>query len=275
MRWLLGIVALAACTVGDGSGKARRWAPPEVLPEATPTGPSWLVRVTELRTTLARASIRLEMKVDKAVLESTSCAESKRRCVRCQLLAESDQLPGTALDEIVAAFQRYPTAFLETSKIEQVVLCRRLHNGTHAVSEPAGLADGRARLLFVNVNFLLEARMDFETSSLSQTVHHEVFHLVDRNEEIDDEWHGLNPAGFVYGTREDRHTRPEGFVDAYAATNTIEDRASVFEFLMSRPDELCALAKDDRIVAAKARLLLSRLAVLGDISFIQAPCKLD
>ena len=275
MRWFVLVVSLAACTVGDGSGKARRWTPPEVLPEAKASGPSWLVRVTELRTSLARASIRLQMKVDQPVLESTSCAESKRRCVRCQLLAETDQLPGTALDEIVAAFQRYPTAFLESSKIEHVALCRKLHNGTGAVTEPAGLADPSARILFVSVNGLLETQVGFDTGDLAETVHHEVFHMIDRHSRIDDEWHGLNPAGFVYAEREDRWTRPDGFVSAYAATSPVEDRASVFQFLMVRPEELCTLAKDDRIVGAKARLLLQRLAAIGDSSFIQVPCSFD
>jgi hypothetical protein len=265
MRWLAFVVVVAGCTVGDGSGKARRWTPPEVLPE-TRTGPSWLVQVTELRTSLGRAGVGLIMRGEQPVMESTACAESKRRCMRCQLLGESDALPSTALDEIVAAFARYPAQVLETSNIKHVVLCRKLAAGA---KEMDGLADPAARVLFVSVNSLLEMRVGFDTGRLAETVHHEVFHLMDRNQVIDDEWHGLNASGFVYASREDQHARPEGFVNAYAATNPVEDRASVFQFLMSRPDELCALANSDPIVAAKTRLLWQRLGMVADLSFLR------
>jgi hypothetical protein len=269
MRWLA-LLMVAGCVVGDGGGKARRWSPPEVLPE-TRTGPSWLAQVTELRTSLGRAGIQLVMRGEQPMMQSTDCAESKRRCMRCQLLGESDALPSTALDEIVAAFARYPTQLLETSNIKHVALCRKLVLG---VKEVDGLADSAGRVLFVSVNSLLEMRVGFDTGVLSETVHHEVFHLLDRNESIDDEWHGLNASGFVYATRDDQRARPDGFVSAYAATNPKEDRASVFQFLMSRPDELCTLAKSDAIVAAKTRLLWQRLGMVADLSFMRGsvPC---
>jgi hypothetical protein len=270
MRWLI-LLVIAGCTVGDGSGKARRWNPPEILPEGQ-TGPSWLVRVTELRTGLARAGIELVMRGEKPVMQSTTCAESKRRCTKCQLLGEQDMLPGGALDEIATAFARYPQQTLEASNIKYVALCTKLYTGG-PIKSPAGLADQQGRVLFVSVGSMLEAGY-LGIDSVSETVHHEVFHMLDRNEMIDDEWHGLNPTGFVYEARENQWTRPDGFANAYAATNSVEDRATIFQFLMSRPDELCKLAQDDQIVAAKTKLMWKRLGQITDLTFLRTsvPC---
>jgi hypothetical protein len=272
MRWLV-VLGLVGCVVGDG-GKARRWVPPEVLPE-TSTGSSWIAHVTDLRTQLARASIKLEMKVDQPVLMSTECKESRRRCVKCQLLDESDTVPGAALGEIAEAFKRYPAEVLENGNVRYVALCRKLFNGTGGDRmHPAGLADTNARMLFLSVDDMLEnGGMNF--IPLAQVVHHEVFHLLDRHGLIDDEWHGLNPSGFVYHERENEWTRPEGFVDGYGAKNSREDRAMVFTFMMERADELCELAKQDPIVNKKAKLLLERLAVLGDTSYVKLPCTFE
>ena len=53
-----------------------------------------------------------------------------------------------------------------------------------------------------------------------------------------------------------------------------EDRASVFEYLMSHADRLCEYAKADPIIAEKTKLVWRRMAAVGGDAFLrrQAPC---
>ena len=54
----------------------------------------------------------------------------------------------------------------------------------------------------------------------------------------------------------------------------MEDRASVFQWIMSRPDALCALAADDPVLREKVTLLWNRVAALDGDQFLhrRAPC---
>ena len=68
-----------------------------------------------------------------------------------------------------------------------------------------------------------------------------------------------------------------GFVNDYAKTNPAEDKASVFEYVMGYPDELCARGADDPLLLAKARLLLSRIDAalppgMGEFATRRASC---
>jgi hypothetical protein len=106
-----------------------------------------------------------------------------------------------------------------------------------------------------------------------ETIHHEVFHMLDweinaRDYSDDAEWQVLNPHGFTYGTRKESDIQP-GFVNTYATTNVYEDRASVFQYLMARPDELCWMAEKDPILAEKTRLLWLRVAAHTDVAFLR------
>jgi len=260
---LLVLMVIAAC-----GPPSRATALPELVPEERP--PTWLDRTVSLRTMLGRAGIALDTGGTRRFLESKECETGPaRRCVRCTLLDERDGLPDTAMEELVAAFARYPITLLDAAKIERVALCRQLD--TDKEVEPAGLADTEARILFVNVHSLL--RPDVAGHSIdyiAETAHHEVFHLLDfpaGSHRADLEWDQLNPNGFVYG-RKDR--RPFGFVNAYAATNAGEDRASTFEFLMARGQELCDLAMVDPTLLAKARVVWRRIASVADLAFLRA-----
>lgn len=261
---LLGLVA--ACTI------SRAPRPPEaipVLPETPPAARSWLAQALDLRTQLGRAGIGLQL--GGAERELVAGCGPARRCLRCELVGEHDRVPDAAFEEVVAAFARYPTALLEAAQIEQVALCRRLVTNGEAV---AGLADQDARRLYVSLEPLLAVSATFSTDVLLETVHHEVYHLLDfaqaPTRRVDDpEWNGVNASGFVYGPRAEDWTRPFGFVNAYAATNAVEDRASVFQFLMAKPQELCELVEGDPIVAAKARLVWQRLGAVTPLDFVR------
>jgi hypothetical protein len=108
--------------------------------------------------------------------------------------------------------------------------------------------------------------------------HHELFHLLDQelSPEIthdDPEWSELNPAGFAYRNRLDEE-QVSGFINSYAMRNAAEDRASVFENLMSAPEVTCILAEDHPILAAKILLIARRLAPRIELAFLaaRAPC---
>lgn len=257
MRWVvrvrLLVLGLAACV------PSRSTTPlPELVPEER--DPTWSDQTVALRTQLGRAGISLELGGARGSLETQACATGHAGCTRCELLAESDGVSESALAELVAAFGRYPVALLDAAKIERVALCREL---TSDDESPAGLADIEGRTLFVNLESLL--RHDgsgYSIDYIAETAHHEVYHLFDLPagpRPFDLEWDELNPHAFTYGKRH-RDARPFGFVNAYAATNAVEDRASTFQFLMARSDELCGLAKDDPTLFAKAAIVWRRIA---------------
>lgn len=54
----------------------------------------------------------------------------------------------------------------------------------------------------------------------------------------------------------------------------MEDRASVFEYLMGRPTELCAIADADPIVKKMAAVVWRRFAAVVGDAFLKkhAPC---
>jgi hypothetical protein len=85
----------------------------------------------------------------------------------------------------------------------------------------------------------------------------------------DPEWRLQNPLGFVYDAAGEQAPRRPGFINPYASTNEIEDRASIYQYLMARPDELCEVAAGDDIVRAKTRLVWSRIAAVVDTTFLR------
>jgi hypothetical protein len=264
---LLVVIVVAAC-----GPPPRAIAPlPELVPEERP--PTWLDRTVSLRTMLGRAGIALDTGGSRGVVESKECTTGpERRCVRCTLLDERDGLTDSALEELVAAFARYPIELLDAAKIERVALCRQLDT-FDGDDEPAGLADTEGRVLFVNVRSLLEPdHGGHSIDYIAETAHHEVFHLLDfpaGPRRVDLEWDQLNANGFVYGAGRRNDGRPFGFVNAYATTNGGEDRASTFQFLMARGQELCDLAKLDPTLLAKARVVWKRIASVSDLAFLR------
>ncbi len=194
----------------------------------------------------------------------------------------SQCLPSSDPDAVDAAEARlaeilalYPPRVLEVARVERFVLCARIDNTPEAI----GLATPWEHAI----------RLDITTDQLAAVVHHEMFHMLELAPELaredaeyaktglevrpsfDIEWELANPRGFVYGPRT---TRPDGFVDAYAATDAVEDRASTYEYMMAHGEELCALARRDRVVRDKVRIIRSRIAALGGGELVHArpPC---
>ena len=103
-----------------------------------------------------------------------------------------------------------------------------------------------------------EILLDVESESLESTVHHELWHVTEMKLSTDTfahpRWTAANPEGFTYYGRYDSGyreltdwTMAKGadtcsFVDAYARINSREDRARLFEYVMSTDPSACSLS---------------------------------
>jgi hypothetical protein len=269
--------------------------------------------LADLRSIAGAASIALEVG-PAPILSTQGCAadaagapvgRGPARCYRCTL-AVFDPMPepgpgqaahplGGALRTLATTLLAYPHSFLRVARIERIALCRKLvadtGDGAPASTDAssgvstgapadtphhiAGLAEGTVRRLMVNLDHR-------DLDHPDATLHHEIFHLFDRattpggNPQHDPAWARLNPHGFRYGAPASA-TIYDGFVNDYAKTDIAEDKASVFEFVMSFSVELCARAVDDPSLLAKARLVLSRIDAavppgLGEFARRKVPC---
>jgi hypothetical protein len=229
--------------------------------------------LADLKSIAGAASIALEIG-PAPVLHTHSCEERAPgaapvhggdKCYQCTL-AVFDSSPSEKLQPLEASLRTlastllaYPHSFLRVARIERIALCRKLVDETTGETSDhiAGLAEGTGHRLMVNLD---QRDLDHPDA----TLHHEIFHLFDQatapgGDHLNDlEWERINPRSFRYGDPASS-TIQAGFINDYAKTNAAEDKASVFEYLMGYPDELCARAADDPLLRAKARLLLARV----------------
>jgi hypothetical protein len=241
-------------------------------------------RIAALRATLARSHIEIDT---QSVIDS--CAPdryrdgSRNRCVRCEV-ASRDNTAGvdpSLIDSVAIAFALYPPVFLAATKLTHVALCRTIRiQGDSDEQAPAGIAIPDHHRVLISVEQFVDGAPLYRDFNIGQVVHHELFHLFDHASSgaavyADREWGALNPSGFVYrDSTVTENTRPAGFVNAYATTNELEDRASVFEYLLGQPSRLCEIANADRAVAAKTRTVWKRVAKVVGAKLLRqhAPC---
>ncbi len=252
-----------------------------ILPELEAPAPTtWNSRVVALRTTLGRSAIRLEVRGTNDVLRGSTCDEPtatrvQSGCVRCELAGETEPLDSAVLDAVKASFDRYPTPVLDATHIDKVALCRSLSYDDFPDSRVIGTVDLRERRLFVSVAPFMNTEYDATGPVTTEDiVHHELFHLMEFERmggvyQDDPEWRLQNPIGFVYDAAGEQAPRRAGFINPYASTNEIEDRASIYQYLMARPEELCELMRTDDVVRAKTRLVWTRIAAITEDTFLR------
>jgi hypothetical protein len=264
LRAVVVLTLLAGCTA---PGPAH--VPADVLPYDA----GFVASSHRLRVTLARDSIQLDT---TPVLRTCDVPRESPDCARCEVATVLDKIDPELVDRMAIAFARYPTSMRKAARLEHVAFCSTIHyeGSDHG---PAGLADPSEHRVFIGVEYFRGSSFAIESA-----VHHEMFHLldfeIDASRALDDrEWRELNPKGFAYRDPSVETERKPGFVSSYALTNAIEDRASTFEFLMVKPDELCALAARDPVLLRKVRLLWQRVARIegADRLGITAPCVLS
>jgi hypothetical protein len=306
-------IACVSCTIAGPTPAPPRAHPswPSLQPSSPATEASWIddatdaffdsttphavvpgynTRVVAIRTSLGRAAIQLEMRTGaRRTIRSSACGDPspvQTGCSVCELAGETDDLDSAVLDAILVAFNRYPADVLEATHIEKVALCKKLSYEDIADRGTVGTVDLKERRLIISLAPFLGHQYDENGSQTTEDiVHHELFHLFEyermrTNYNDDPEWRLWNPLGFAYvdsgGTA--KADRPFGFVDPYAATNEIEDKASVYQFMMARPAELCEIEKVDPTVRKKVSVIWERIDGLTDDAFLQnrARCaKLD
>jgi hypothetical protein len=226
-----------------------------------------------LRATLARNAIALDA---GGTIGTCERPDESPSCVRCEVATGMDGIDPDLVDRVAIAIAMYPPKFFAAAKIEHFALCRQLRlerADATADDHPHGLADPNTRRLMVSVEAFVDR--DPGTYSIEQIVHHELFHLFDEARDEDTEWRGLKPPGFEYrDPARLTSDRPPGFVSNYATTNEREDRACVYEYLMSHADRLCEYANTDPILAAKTTLVWRRVAAVTTDAFMrrQAGC---
>lgn len=264
--------------------------PPPLKPPEFPTlepGETYHTRIANLRTTLGRAGIALRVAGQDAAFATGDCdSTSPRRasggCARCELAGEQTAIDGAVIEATTRAFARYPTHVLVASKIAHVAVCREIIHAKAQIEHPAGLADVHGHGLLLSVSYFIDQGVyrSGAAFTVDDIAHHEMFHLLEhelmRSDMYDDsEWNLHNPLGFQYAVANKTEPRREGFVNSYAMTAAIEDKASVYEFVMAHSAELCELAKTDETLRIKTRIVWRRvLRAVGTDQFMRAaaPC---
>lgn len=285
-------LALAAC----GGPPRREREPAAAWPTLDPDAPR-RTRAGEglaaLRRIAAASAVALEVGSERATLLAFECRDgggaaaapsapvlphalpAARACYRCVLAVLDDgpqdpygphPLDG-ALRTLADALARYPDSFVHAANIRSLALCGSLADATGVEVRPfAGLADQERRRMLIQIG-------PDDGAQVGRTLHHELFHLFDfgTSTYVDDPaWERLNPEGFTY--QASATTPVTGFFDEYAQTDLREDKATVFQAIMTNGDELCARGVDDPILLAKARLLRDRIAralPAGDAAFLR------
>jgi hypothetical protein len=235
-------------------------------------------RLVGLRATLSRSGIDLD---DTPLVESCNTTHLGERCVRCKV-ARRDNTAGiepSLIDSAAIAFSMYPPKLLQATHVFHVALCVSIEVDDRQMA-PAGMALLDQKRILVDVGGLASAAEGF---TIDRVIHHELFHMLDHAGayyHYDAQWAALNPPGFTYHDpdknyldRELSSVRPPGFVRDYATQNEAEDRASTFELVFGRPDEVCAIAAADPVVAKKVALIKKRVKSIAGPMPQLAPCK--
>lgn len=156
----------------------------------------------------------------------------------------------SALKTLKTALERYPDGFLKQFRngANEGGLYFCLTGAIDGELEPIGLAQLQGDRY--------ELTLDITSPELAQTIHHEIWHAIEMRVSTDTfdtaKWAACNPAGFAYYGSYDSgyrnltkwtYTGGNGensfFVDAYSRINGREDRARIFEYVMSTDaDEL-------------------------------------
>jgi hypothetical protein len=264
-------IAIAAVAAGCHAPAAHPTALPELAPPYR--DPDFGRRIETLRATLARSSIALVPGADTR--DTIEACVDEATCTRCDVATGGDGIDPELLDQIALAFAGYPPALVAAANIEHVVVCRRIRHTADA-NEPAGTADLSGHRMLISVEPFIGGSSGW---GIGDVVHHELYHLFDFAQlgsslTADPEWGALKPLGFEYRDPAPERERQPGFVNSYATTDELEDRASTYQFLMARSTELCAFAATDPIVAAKAALVWRRVAAIAGEQFLRdhAPC---
>jgi hypothetical protein len=263
-----GLWVLGALAVGCGARVATVEQPaqqPQYSQASLMSSEEFASRVSGLRATLARSGVAIDT---QAVIDSCEGEHRSAKCVRCEVASRENTggVDPELIDAAAIAFALYPPKLVAATGVKHLALCRTIRILGSTERAPAGVALSSDHRVMISVEQWVEGAPLYRDDSIGQVVHHEMFHLFDHETSgatvyADREWAALNPPGFAYrDPAVDADARPSGFVNKYATTNELEDRATVFEYLLGQPAVLCEIAARDKAVAAKIKTVWKRIA---------------
>ena len=172
---------------------------------------------------------------------------------------EGEPATGTDLDcytpILFMEFWIYGKTFVKNSKLKTINLVHNIeYTNSQYTQERAGCPEYEQTK---SITFAVHER---NLAYIRIVLHHEYFHFIDMEEDFnyeDDDWKDINIKGFKYGKGGDSEREwvklgkdQKGFINHYSTTALEEDRAEIYQYLISCPDE--ALNNKDIIVSKKA-----------------------
>ncbi len=153
-------------------------------------------------------------------------------------------------------FWIYGKSFIKKSKLKEINLVHNIeYTNSEYTQERAGCPE------YENSKSITYAIHEKNMAYIRIVLHHEFFHYIDFADDYnydDDGWEELNQKGFEYGNGGDSEREwikleknQKGFINHYSTTALEEDRAEIYQYLISCPDE--ALNNNDVIVRKKAK----------------------
>ena len=153
-------------------------------------------------------------------------------------------------------FWIYGKSFIKKSKLKKIILLHNImYKNSEYTQERAGCPEYETSR---SITFAIHER---NLAYIRIVLHHELFHYIDYSDDLnydDDGWDILNQKGFEYGNGGDSEREwikleknQIGFINHYSTTALEEDRAEIYQYLISCPDE--ALNNNDIIVSKKAK----------------------
>ncbi len=120
--------------------------------------------------------------------------------------------------------------------------------------------DAAAIVLPEEGSLYIETVFPWRNVYLASTLHHEIYHLIDRKDghlNDDKKWCALNPKSFTYGEEFDGQ---DGFFTEYSAFDMAEDKAELFSSLVMFENLVWQKCKTDVVLAKKVALIKQRTA---------------
>ena len=153
-------------------------------------------------------------------------------------------------------FWIYGKSFIKKSNLKKINLVHNIeYTNSEYTQERAGCPEYETSK---SITFAIHEK---NLAYIRIVLHHEIFHYIDYADDLsyDDEgWEDLNYKGFEYGEGGDSEREwikleknQRGFINHYSTTALEEDRAEIYQYLISCPDE--ALNNNDVIVSKKAK----------------------
>jgi len=173
------------------------------------------------------------------------------------------------LDYLKNAIRVYPFSFIKNSGLKYVMVCEKI-TSEELGFEPAGLAPGHVDqspgVFYINLSTYNKIKdPKIKKKEVETVFHHELYHIIDSSlfiRNIDEKWEEINVVPYaespVLGSN-GIDTSTKGFISQYARSNSREDKAELFAFMIAEHKKFKEAVAGDEILLKKLQLMISRL----------------